>query len=567
MPPKGHAILSASSSDRWLHCPPSARLCETYEDKGSDYAAEGTDAHALCEYKLKRALGMDASDPTKNLTWYNEEMEDCANGYAAYILEMVEAAKESCADPKVLIEQRVDFFRWVEQGFGTADCIIIADGTLRICDYKHGLGVLVDATDNPQMKCYALGALELFDDIYDIDNVSMTIYQPRRQNISTFEIFKDALYKWADEVLKPTADLAFAGDGNFLCGEWCGFCKAKHECRARAEANLTLAQYDFKLPPFLEDSEIEYILSRADELVAWASDIKEYALQQAISGKEWAGWKLVEGRSNRKYSNEEAVIQAVTDAGFDSYEKKLLGITAMQKRLGKSRFDELLTAYIEKPQGKPTLVPESDKRPAMNNAKTDFMEENQMNKNVKINNPMKVITGPDTRWSYANVWEPKSINGGTPKYSVSLIISKSDTKTIAKIEAAIEAAYKEGEAKLKGNGKSVPALSVIKTPLRDGDMERPDDPAYANAYFVNANAISAPGIVDADRNPILTRSEVYSGVYGRASISFYAFNSSGNKGIACGLNNLQKIRDGEPLGGKASAESDFASDEDDDFLD
>ena len=541
MPPKGHAILSASSSDRWLHCPPSARLCETYEDKGSDYAAEGTDAHELCEYKLKKALGMDASDPTENLTWYNEEMEDCANGYAAYILEMVEAAKESCADPKVLIEQRVDFSRWVEQGFGTADCIIIADGTLRICDYKHGLGVLVDATDNPQMKCYALGALELFDDIYDIDNVSMTIYQPRR--------------------------LAFAGDGNFLCGEWCGFCKAKHECRARAESNLTLAQYDFKFPPLLEDSEIEYILSRADELVAWASDIKEYALQQAISGKEWAGWKLVEARSNRKYSNEEAVIQAVTDAGFDPYEKKLLGITAMQKRLGKSRFDELLTAYIEKPQGKPTLVPESDKRPAMNNAKTDFMEENQMNKNVKINNPMKVITGPDTRWSYANVWEPKSINGGTPKYSVSLIIPKSDTKTIAKIEAAIEAAYKEGEAKLKGNGKSVPALSVIKTPLRDGDMERPDDPAYANSYFVNANATSAPGIVDADRNPILTRSEVYSGVYGRASISFYAFNSSGNKGIACGLNNLQKIRDGEPLGGKASAESDFASDEDDDFLD
>ena len=170
-----------------------------------------------------------------------------------------------------------------------------------------------------------------------------------------------------------------------------------------------------------------------------------------------------------------------------------------------------------------------------------------MNKNVKINNPMKVITGPDTRWSYANVWEPKCINGGTPKYSVSLIIPKSDTKTIAKIEAAIEAAYKEGEAKLKRNGKSVPALSVIKTPLRDGDMERPDDPAYANAYFVNANATSAPGIVDADRNPILTRSEVYSGVYGRASISFYAFNSSGNKGIACGLNNLQKIRDGEPL--------------------
>ena len=184
----------------------------------------------------------------------------------------------------------------------------------------------------------------------------------------------------------------------------------------------------------------------------------------------------------------------------------------------------------------------------------------------KGNNPMKVITGPDTRWSYANVWEAKSINGGTPKYSVSLIIPKSDTATIKKIEAAIEAAYKEGEAKLKGNGRSVPALSVLKTPLRDGDAERPDDEAYANAYFVNANSATAPGIVDADRQEIIDRSEVYSGVYGRASINFYAFNSNGNKGIACGLNNLQKIRDGEPLGGKSRAEDDFAGEDDEGFL-
>ncbi|MPN19944.1 hypothetical protein SDC9_167319 [bioreactor metagenome] len=179
---------------------------------------------------------------------------------------------------------------------------------------------------------------------------------------------------------------------------------------------------------------------------------------------------------------------------------------------------------------------------------------------------MKVITGPETRWSYANIWEAKSINGGTPKYSVSLIIPKSDTKTIAKIQAAIEAAYHEGESKLKGNGKSVPALSVLKTPLRDGDIERPDDPAYADAYFVNANSATAPGIVDADRQVIIDRSEVYSGVYGRASINFYAFNSNGNKGIACGLNNLQKVKDGEPLGGKTRAEDDFASDDEDDFL-
>ena len=190
-----------------------------------------------------------------------------------------------------------------------------------------------------------------------------------------------------------------------------------------------------------------------------------------------------------------------------------------------------------------------------------------MSKNVT--NPMKVITGPNTRWSYVNAWEPKSINGGTPKYSVSLIIPKSDTKTLEKIKAALDAAYHEGEAKLRGNGKSVPPMTSLKLPLRDGDTERPDDDAYRNSYFINANATNAPGIVDADRNEILTRSEVYSGVYGRASITFYAFNSSGNRGIACGLNNLQKIRDGEPLGSKASAESDFAdftTDNDDDFL-
>lgn len=374
MPPKGHAVLSASSSDRWLHCPPSARLCESYTDKGSNYAAEGTDAHALCEYKLRQALGLEAEDPTENLTWYNEEMDDCANSYAAYVLEQVEAAKHVCADPVVLIEQRVDFSRWVEGGFGTADALIIADGTLKICDYKHGLGVLVRAEENPQLMCYALGALELFDKIYDIETVSMTIYQPRRDNVSTFEMSKDDLYRWADEVLKPTAELAFAGDGNFLCGEWCGFCKAKTDCRARAEANLALAQYEFKLPPLLTDEDIEEILAKVDELVAWASDIKEYALQQAISGKEWTGWKLVEGRSNRKYVNDSVVADVVEHAGFDPYERKVLGVTAMQKLLGKSRFDELLSPYIEKPQGKPTLVPESDKRPAMSTAAADFKE-------------------------------------------------------------------------------------------------------------------------------------------------------------------------------------------------
>jgi hypothetical protein len=369
-----HALLSASSSDRWIHCPPSARLSETYEDKGSDYAAEGTDAHSLCEYKLKTVLGMEADDPTENLSWFNQEMDDCASGYAAYVLEQVEAAKETCSDPVVLIEQRVDFSRWVEEGFGTADCIIIADGTLQVIDFKYGLGVLVSATENPQMMCYALGALELFDGIYDIDTVRMTIYQPRRDNLSTYELSKNDLHTWADDVLKPAAELAFAGDGNFLCGEWCGFCKAKNACRARADANLELAKYDFKLPPLLTDEDVEDILSKIDDLVSWASDIKEYALAQAISGKQWSGFKLVEGRSNRRYVNDAVVAAAVTEAGFDPYEQKLLGITAMQKMLGKARFDEVLSGLIEKPQGKPTLVPESDKRPAMNTAITDFKD-------------------------------------------------------------------------------------------------------------------------------------------------------------------------------------------------
>ena len=258
--PSQHAILSASSAHRWLNCTPSVKLCETFEDKPSEYAAEGTEAHELCEYKLKTALGMEADDPTPKLSRFNDEMDECATGYASYVLEQVNEASRTCSDPKVLIEQRVDFSRWVPEGFGTADCVIIADGTLRVVDYKHGLGVLVEAEMNPQMMCYALGALELFDALYDISKVSMTIYQPRRENISTFEISREELLSWAETVLKPAAELAFEGKGEFRCGEWCGFCKAKHRCRARAEENLLMARHEFKLPALLDDIEIELIL-------------------------------------------------------------------------------------------------------------------------------------------------------------------------------------------------------------------------------------------------------------------------------------------------------------------
>lgn len=370
-----HAVLSASSSERWLNCPPSARLCEAYEDKGSDYAAEGTDAHTLCEFRLKQALGIPVDDPIENLSWYNEEMEECAAEYAAYVMELLETAKQTCSDPVVMIEQRVDFSRWVKEGFGTADCILIADGVLNIVDYKHGKGVEVSAVTNPQMQLYALGALEIFDGIYDIDTVRMTIFQPRKSNISVDQMDKAGLYEWADTELTQKAQLAYEGQGDFSCGEWCRFCKAKAECRERAEANLALARYEFQTPALLADEEIADILGKVDALTAWASDVKEYALQQAVSGKEWTGWKLVEGRSNRKYTNEVAVAATVEGAGFDPYERKVLGVTAMQKLLGKTRFEELLAPYIEKPQGKPTLVPESDKRPAMNTAKNDFMEE------------------------------------------------------------------------------------------------------------------------------------------------------------------------------------------------
>ncbi len=373
--PTKHAVLSASSSYRWLACPPSAQECAKLPDTPSEFAIQGTDAHSLCEYKVLSALGRDAADPTKGLTFFDEEMAECTDEYAQYVMEQVETAKASCKDPLIMIEQRLDFSKWVPGGFGTGDCLIVADDTLTVIDYKHGLGVLVDAEKNPQMMCYALGALNLFDGIYDIRRVSMTIFQPRRDNVSTCTMSKEELLQWAETVLKPTAELAAKGEGEYKAGDHCRFCKIKATCRKRAEYNLELARYDFAVPSTLQDEEIEAVLSKADELVNWAGDVKEYALQQALSGKQWDGWKLVEGRSNRRYVSEEAVAAKVEDAGFDPYEKKLLGITAMTKQLGKKRFEELLSDLVEKPQGKPVLVPESDKRPAMHTAADDFNDE------------------------------------------------------------------------------------------------------------------------------------------------------------------------------------------------
>lgn len=372
-----HAYLSASSSHRWLSCPPSARLCAEKPDQTSPYAKEGTDAHTLCEYKVLTALGKNVTDPVPDLDFYSAEMENCASEYGSYVMEQLEQIRLICPDSQIMVEQRLDFSRWVPDGFGTGDCVIVADDILHIIDYKHGLGILVEAEHNPQMMCYALGALELFDGIYDISTIRMTIFQPRRANVSTFECTKEELLEWADNTLAPTAALAFNGQGDFSAGEHCQFCKVKATCRKRAEHNLELAKYYFAMPDTLDKFEIAAILEKVDTLTSWASDIKEYALQQALSGVTYEGFKVVEGRANRKYSDEEAVAFRVKDAGFDPYEKKVLGITAMTSLLGKKKFEELLGSLVIKSQGKPALVPDSDKRPAMNTAKDDFKEENE----------------------------------------------------------------------------------------------------------------------------------------------------------------------------------------------
>lgn len=320
-------------------------------------------------------LGEEVQDPTENLDFYDAEMEICSDEYTNYIGECIAAAKQKCSDPIVLVEQRLDFSEYVPNGFGTGDCVIVADDTLFIVDFKYGQGVEVKAEHNPQMMLYTLGALRLFDSLYDFKKISMSIFQPRLNNISKFEIDKAALLDWAENTLKPIAELAAKGEGEFKAGEHCRFCKVKATCRKRAEYNLELAKYEFAVPDTLEPIEIAAILSKADELSAWAADIKKYALEQALRGETFDGFKVVEGRSMRKYKDETAVAKTVSNAGFDPFEKSVLGITAMTKLLGKAKFEELLGGFITKPKGKPTLVPNTDKRAAINTAADDFKEE------------------------------------------------------------------------------------------------------------------------------------------------------------------------------------------------
>lgn len=365
-----HAILSASGAKRWLTCPPSARLEEQYEDQPSEYAEEGTAAHALAEAHL--GLSKKALAKARKSEYYDQSMEDYVARYVDIVLERYAEAQARSKDAVLLLEQRLDFSEWVPEGFGTGDVVIIADGVLEVIDLKYGKGVQVDAEDNPQLRLYGLGAWQAWELMYDIRSVRMTIVQPRLDHVSTSEMITEDLLEWAEGYVKPRAALAWEGNGEYQAGDHCRFCKAKATCRTRAEANLALAAYDFRQGPELDQSEIADILGRIDDLVSWASDVKTYALEQAEKhGVKWPGWKLVAGRSIRKYVDPDQVAAALVAAGYDEaliYERSLLGITAMEKTVGKKAFAEILGDLVVKPEGKPTLAPENDKRPELNTA-------------------------------------------------------------------------------------------------------------------------------------------------------------------------------------------------------
>ena len=364
MPPQKHALLSASSAHRWLHCPPSAKLTAGVTEAPSESALQGTAAHALAEHKLRRALKQQSKRPVSE--YEDDEMDSYTNDYVSYVLEQYEQAKQVTSGAVIYIEQHLDFSNVVPGGFGTGDCLIVADGTLHVIDLKYGLGVLVEAEWNLQMMLYAIGALALFDALYDIEQVALTVFQPRRENVSTWTISVAELNEWAEQTLKPAAELAANGEGEFCAGSWCQFCKIASTCRARAEANLELAKFEFAPPAELSPAEVADVLAQIPELTRWASDVQDYALSQALSGEQYEGFKLVAGRSIRKYTDETAVAEAAKAAGYrDIYKRSLLTITAMEKLMGKKHFSEILGNLVVKPEGKPTLVPVTDKRPEL----------------------------------------------------------------------------------------------------------------------------------------------------------------------------------------------------------
>ena len=386
--PSAHAKLNSSASKRWLNCPGSVKLSEHYPNGSSIYADEGTIAHGLAEgmisqdAKLQNKYEVDAAKfyglhPELNGTFL--EMKMTLEPYVDFVME--EYAAELHQDPaaQLMTEERVDLSEYIPGGFGTSDVVLLRQGRLHIVDLKYGKGVSVSAEDNPQLRLYALGTLARFDMLYDIEEVAMTIYQPRLDNVSTDTISAADLYKWGEEVIKPGAQLALTDDAPVHAGDWCQFCPARYDCKERARDAMEIQKYLTQM--VLSPEEIGEILGKVDRLTKFEDDIKSSALAKALEGEDIPGWKVVEGRSNRKYSGtEEEIVQQCEAAGYDQallYERKLLTITNMEKLMGKKQFAEVLGGYVEKPQGKPTLAPESDKRPALTNntAAEDFADE------------------------------------------------------------------------------------------------------------------------------------------------------------------------------------------------
>lgn len=377
--PDVHALLSASGAARWLSCTPSARLEEKFQNESSEYAREGTVAHSLAELTTHWVLGENSTEQFKILKgqlldtkdgakFYSEDMQEHATDYACFINDKLQEAKQRSSDAFAELEVRVDFSKWVPEGFGTADCIIVADDWLEVIDLKYGKGHRVEAAGNPQMRLYALGALEYYAQLYDIENIRMTIFQPRLSGTqSSDEITIDALLKWAEKTVKPKAKQAFNGKGKFAPSEeTCKFCRAKEQCKARYEKNLKLFD-EAEDPLLITPEDAGAVLEKAADIKAWLADLEDLVQSTLLSGKPVSGWKIVEGRSNRKFADEEKVAAAMKAAGHDEselYEMKLITLTAMEKAFGKKAVAKVLGNLIIKPAGKPTLALESDKRPA-----------------------------------------------------------------------------------------------------------------------------------------------------------------------------------------------------------
>lgn len=373
--PGEHALLSPSSAKRWMACTPSIKLEQNFpKEQSSVYAQEGTLAHSIAEQKLTKWINRKRN----KIVCEDKEMDEYTDVYRDYVIEIYNKVKKSCKDPIFVIEQRLDLAEWTIDGFGTGDAIIIGDDTLHIIDLKYGKGVPVSAYGNPQLRLYALGAVKEYMMLYDFSKVDMHIVQPRLNTIEHEEMTVADLITWGDDEVKPKAALAYKGEGNYVPGDHCGFCKAKAACKARAEYIMQLKEYGFMDEDLLNNEEISKILSLIDELTKWASDVKEFALDQMLSGVKYEGFKVVEGRSIRKVMDEKQLVENIKAEGYKEdllYERKLNSITKLEKLVGKKKFAELSVGSVEKPAGAPTIAPASDKRPEYNSGLMDFQED------------------------------------------------------------------------------------------------------------------------------------------------------------------------------------------------